>query len=88
MIQDPVYTRWKQQHPKFPGVAKCVELLHRRNVQGGLVDILCGELRDHAAGHAAELVAACSAERDERVRRILMGVLCEAKLPEALPVFV
>jgi hypothetical protein len=88
MNEDQFYTRWKQQHRKFPGVAKCVELLHRRNVQGELVEILCAELRDHAAGHAAELVAACSAEIDERVRGILFGVLCEAKLPEALPVFV
>lgn len=88
MIQDPVYTRWKQMHPKFPGVAKCVELLHRRNVQGGMVDILCCELRDHAANHAAEMIAAFVAERDGRVRRILLGIMCEAKLPEALPMFV
>ncbi len=81
-------TRYQQQHPMFPGVAKCVELLHRRNVKGELVEILCAELRDHAAGHATELVAACSAESDERVRHILFGVLCEAKLPEALSVFV
>lgn len=88
MIRDPVYTRWKQQHPKFPGVAKCVELLRRRNVQGSLVDILCIELLDHAADHAAELVAACSAERYGQIRRILFGVLCDAKLPEALPLFI
>ncbi len=88
MAEDPVYTRWKRQHPRFPGVANCVELLRRRNVKGELVEILCAELRDQAAGHAAELVAACSAERDERVRRILFGVLCEAKLPAAFPVFV
>ena len=88
MIEDPVYTRWKRQHPKFPGVAKCVEFLGRRNVQGSLVDIICGELQENASSHAAELIAACRAERDERVRRILLGIICEAKLPEALPVFV
>jgi hypothetical protein len=87
MANDPVYVRWKRRHPKFPGVARCVELLRRRNVQGSLVDIICGELRDNAAGHASELIAAFSAERDERVRRILLSILAEARLAEALPVF-
>jgi hypothetical protein len=87
VTEDPVYTRWKRQHPKFPGVAKCVELLGRRNVQGSLVDIICRELRENASCHTVELMAAFQAERDERVRRILLGIICEAKLPEALPVF-
>jgi len=38
--------------------------------------------------HAAELIAAFNSEPDERLRRILLGILCEARLPEALPVFV
>lgn len=88
MIEDPVYTRWKRQHPKFPGVARCVELLGRRNVRGSLVDVICGELQENASSHAAELIAAFQAERDERVRRILLGIICEVKLPEALPVLV
>jgi hypothetical protein len=88
MVDDPVYTRWKRQHPKFPGVAQCVTLLGRRNVQGSLVDILCGELRENAAAHAAELIAAFQTEPDERVRRILLSVICQARLPEALLVFV
>lgn len=87
-MEDPVYTRWKRRHPKFPGVAKCVELLGRRNVQGGLVDIICEELRANASAHAAELIAAFRAASNERVRRILLGIICEAKLPDALPVFV
>ena len=88
MDDDPEYTRWKRRHPRFPGVYKCVELLGRPNVRGSLVDIICGELQDNAAANAAELIAAFRAERDERVRRILLGLICEAKLPEALPVFV
>ncbi len=86
MIQDQD-ERWKQKHPKFPGVAKCVEFLHRRNVQGSLVELLCWELQSHATSHAAELIAAFSAERDERIRRILLGIICEAKLPEAFLLF-
>jgi hypothetical protein len=88
MKEDPVYTRWKRQHPKFPGVAKCVELLGRHNVQGSLVDIICAELQQNAASHAAELITAFRAEPDEHVRRILLGIIYEAQLPEALPVFV
>jgi hypothetical protein len=87
-MEDPVYIRWKRQHPKFPGVAACIELLGRRNVQGSLVDIIRGELQENAGGHATELIAAFQAEKDERVRRILLGILCEARLPEALPLFV
>jgi hypothetical protein len=86
-MEDPVYTRWKRQHPKFPGVAKCVELLDR-NVQGSLVDIVCGELRENAASHSVELISAFRAEPGGRMRRILLSIICEARLPEALPVFV
>jgi hypothetical protein len=87
MIEDPVFTRWKRQYPKFPGVAKCVELLGRRNVRGSLVDIICAELKENAVSHAAELVAAFRAEQNVGMQCILLGVICDAKLPEALPLF-
>jgi hypothetical protein len=88
MDVDPAHTRWKRKHPKFPGVAECVELLGRRNVQGTLVNAICSDLQDNAATHAAELIAAFRAERNEDVRRILLGIICEAELSEALPLFV
>jgi hypothetical protein len=87
-MDDPVYARWKRRHPKFPGVTKCVALLGRRNVTGGLVDIISGELQANATAHATELIAAFRAERDDRVRRILLSIICEARLEEALPVLV
>ena len=87
-MDDPVYTRWKRRHPKFPGVTKCVALLGRRNVTGGLVDIIIGEMQANATAHATELIAAFRAERDDRVRRILLSIICEARLAEALPVLV
>jgi hypothetical protein len=86
-IEDPVYTRWKRQHPKFPGVARCVGLLGRRNVQGSRVDIICAELQANSSSHGAELIVAFRAEPDLRVRRILLGMISEARLPEALPLF-
>lgn len=52
-----------------------------------MVDILCRELRENAADHAAELISAFRTEGDERVRRLLLAAMCEAKLSEALPVF-
>jgi len=50
-----------------------------------LVDIICHELQATATAHAAELIAAFRKERDDRVRRILLGIICEASLPEAIP---
>jgi hypothetical protein len=88
VIEDPEYTRWKRRHPKFPGVAKCVELLGHRNVGGSLLEIICGELQENAGSHAAELIAAFRVTTDERVRRLLLSIICEARLPEALPLFV
>jgi hypothetical protein len=83
---DPGYTRWKRKYPRFPGVGKCVELLRRRNVQGGFLDAVCGALQANAAAHAQELIEAFRSEPDERVRWILLGIIAEARLPEALPV--
>jgi hypothetical protein len=82
---DPVYIRWKKRHPTFPGVGTCVELLGRRNVTGSLVDIICGELQANAATHAPELIAAFRAEPNPRLRRILLAIICEARLHEAVP---
>ena len=87
-MDDPVYVRWKRRHPKFPGVTKCVALLGRRNVTGGLVDIISGELQANATAHATELIEVFRAEPDDRVRRILLSIICEARLEEALPVMV
>jgi hypothetical protein len=50
--------------------------------------MICEELRQNAAAHADELIAAVRAERDERVRRILLGILAQAPPPEALPVLI
>jgi hypothetical protein len=88
MFEDPSYTRWKHDHPKFPGVAKCVELLGRRNVQGSLLEIILGELQDNAATHAAELIAAFQAQKSARVRCLLLMTFCDAKLQEAMPLLV
>ena len=87
-MEDPVYIEWKCKHRKFPGVAKCIELLGHRNTKGSLVDIICWELKENAAAHAAEIIAAFRSSTDDHLRVLLLSVLCEARLPEAFPVFV
>src|SRR5262245_59622253 len=47
--------------------------------------MICHELQANATAHAAELVAAFRCERDDRVRRILLGVICDTRVPEAFP---
>jgi hypothetical protein len=86
--EDPVYVRWRRQYPRFPGVAKCVELLGRGNVWGYMVDVICDEPKQNAATHADELIAAFRDPKNTGLQLILLGVICEARLPEALPVFV
>jgi hypothetical protein len=87
-LEDPDYTDWKRRHPKFPGVAKCVELLRRRNTHSNKVDILCGELQHNAAAHADELIAAFQAEANEHVRNLLLMVIADVKLPQAQSVLI
>jgi len=85
MAMDPEYDRWKRKYPRFPGVAKCVDLLRSRNVHGSWVDIICQELQDHVAESVSELLTAFRAEPNGVVRLILLGIIAEARLPEALP---
>lgn len=87
-MDDPVYVDWKRRYPKFPGVPKCIDLLGHRNTKGSLIDILCAELGENAGAHAEELIAAVRATNDDRLRGLLLSVLCEARLFEAFPVFV
>lgn len=84
---DPEYERWKRKYPAFPGVAKCVELLRQTNVQGEWIDIICFELQDHATEDPAELIEAIRAPENKGVRLILLGVLENAAVPEAIPLF-
>jgi len=88
MTRDPEYERWKRKYPRFPGVATCVELLRRGNVRGAWVDIICGELEEHARECTAELLDAIRADANRGIRPILLGVIENAGIPEALPLFV
>jgi hypothetical protein len=88
LFTDPEYIRWKRKYPKFPGVAVCVELIGRRNVWGGRLEVVLRELQEHAREHGAELIDAFRAEKDAWVRCILLMILADQKVPEALPVFI
>jgi len=83
---DPEEERWRKTYPKFPGVAKCVELLRSPNVFGTWTDIISEELVAHAPQIAQELFAAFHDEPDAWVKMILLSVIAEARLPEAMPI--
>ena len=53
---DPECERWDRKFPRFPGVAKCVELLRSGNVRGTWVDIICDELTTHAHESVQEII--------------------------------
>lgn len=84
---DPEYERWFQKYPKFPGVAKCVDLLKRGNVQGAWIDIICWQFEEHSAETLDELMSAIRADENAEIRLILMGALENAALPESLPLW-
>ena len=79
---DPEYERWEHKYPRFPGVAKCVELLRTPNVHGAWIDIICYELKKHAHENIEELinVTRTELERDSGVGRILLHVVADSKL--------
>lgn len=80
---DPEWARFKTEFPKFPGVARCMELLH--HCKGARLDAVMGELSDHAAEYLNELVEAFRAESNARVRVLLLSAIAEAGLPAAVP---
>jgi HEAT repeat protein len=69
-------------------VATCVELLKRRNVKGGFLEVVYAELQENAPAHIGELLATFKTERDELVRRAILEILSESGASEALPLFV
>ena len=87
MTQDSDYERWLRKYKKFQSVQSCVELLKRRNVQGELVDIICGVLEESARGHEAELINAANSPDNRDIRRILLGVIEDARIPQAMTLF-
>lgn len=86
---DPEFDRWRRTYPRFPGVAKCVELLRSPNVQGAWIDIICQELTKHANEYPEELVSETRKELQDStgVGKTLLGVLADARLIEAQPLF-
>ena len=87
---DPEEERWDRKYPRFPGVAKCVELLRSGNACGTWVDIICNELTKNARENVEELISATRVEleRDSNVGRMLLHVVADSKLPEAFGMFV
>lgn len=82
---DPEYERWHRKYPRFPGVAKCIELLCRGDVSGAWVDIICDELTAHAHESLQEIIdEAGAATEHSPLNYMLLHVIADARLPEAL----
>lgn len=79
---DPEMARFYEVYPRFPGVQLLLTLLRSGKAKGTWLDILCGELGEHAAETADELIAACQSETEEWVQAILLSVIAETGLPE------
>ena len=84
---DPDAERFYRNFPTFPGIAKCVELLKRRNVQGGYLEIVLYEIRIHAQEHLDELVTEIR-NNDTHIAALLLHELGRARLPEAEEFFI
>jgi hypothetical protein len=79
---DPDARRYYDQFPKFPGMAKCVELLRDRNTKGTYLETIEGEIQIHAKEHLDELIAIIRND-DSHIGAWLLEALAEAKVPEA-----
>jgi hypothetical protein len=84
---DPEVERYYRKFPKFPGLAKCVELLHSRNVRGSYLDTILYEIRIHAETYLNELIAHIRND-DSHVGTWLLAQLAEARLPDAEGFFI
>lgn len=80
--------RWHQKYPRFPGVAKCVELLNSPKVNDSWLETVCGVLEEHAPDYGSELIEAARATTGTRAHCILLSILAEMKLPESISLFV
>jgi hypothetical protein len=87
----PSYYRWKKAHPRFPGVRECLRIdalaKTRRAFDAGLQEGMEWELYENAATNVDDVLAAFRDETD-RHGHVLMSVMADAKLVEALPIFI
>lgn len=83
---DPEYERWEKKYPKFPGVPKCVELLHSSNVKGAWIDIICFELEVFSRNDPTEVIDGIKTSDNQRVSFILLDVLENSAPEEAVPI--
>ena len=84
---DPEVRRYYRNFPTFPGIAKCVELLHRGNVTGSYLDTILYEIRIHAEEHLNELTAEIRHD-NSHVGVWLLDELSKARLPDAEAFFI
>jgi hypothetical protein len=63
-----------------------VELLRLPNIRGTMSEVIRSELLARAPRILDDLVRAFESESDPRVNRLLLQIIAESRLPEAVPV--
>ena len=74
--------RYYKTYPNFPGVETALRLLRTGKAKSLVIDVICLELRDHAAEKSAEFIAAFYAEPDVWTRLLLLAAIAEAASPD------
>jgi hypothetical protein len=77
---DPIVQKYYDEFPKFPGMAKCAELM--RHARGMYQEAIHFDVRDHAKEHLDELISIIRND-DSHLGAELMDALAEAAVPEA-----
>ena len=83
---DPGLEQFYRKYPKFPGMAKCVDLLSHRNVRGFYLEAVLYVIRIHAEEHLEELIAEIR-NADSHVAASLLDALGEIRLPATEEIF-
>jgi hypothetical protein len=71
---------------KFPGFAKCMELVRKHNPQ--LQEDGFALLRPHAHEYVGELIEEFQRESKSGLRCWILELLCEARSPKTVPLFI
>ncbi len=82
---DPEQARYYETYPRFPGIDTALRLLRTGEAKTSAIDVICMELRDHAAKNSAEFIVAFRVEPDERTRVFLLAAITEASSPAFIP---
>jgi hypothetical protein len=83
----PGYFKWKQEHPQFLGVTECLRIHELATTSPDVRMGIDWELYDNAQRCASELSAAYQTSTDAKMRYMLLHIMADAGVAEAVPIF-